>query len=197
MKVKFCGLTREEDIEYANELMPEYIGFVFWEKSSRNITPEKAKDLRGELHPDIKAVGVFVNEDMENVLELYKQGIIDVAQLHGNEDDIYIKKLQKQGVPIIKTYKIKSKDDLKLAADSIADYILLDAGMGQGKTFNWDLLETFNRKYFLAGGLDTENITEVVERIKPYAVDVSSGIEVGGKKNQLKMREFMKAVRGQ
>lgn len=197
MKVKFCGLTSKEDIEYANELMPEYIGFVFWEKSSRNITPGKAKDLRGELHPDIKAVGVFVNEDMEKVLELYKQGIIDVAQLHGNEDDIYIKKLQKQGVPIIKAYKIKSKDDLKLAADSIADYILLDAGMGQGKTFNWDLLEAFHRKYFLAGGLDTENITEVVERIKPYAVDVSSGIEVGGKKNQLKMREFMKVVRGQ
>lgn len=195
-KVKFCGLTRPEDIEAVNKLKPEYIGFVFWEKSKRNITPIDAKRLKSLLHEDIKVVGVFVDEDIENITYLSDEGIIDVIQLHGKENDDYIKRIKKlTGKPVIKAFKIKSEEDILRANENIADFVLLDAGMGEGKSFDWKLIKGMNRPYFLAGGLDPDNVEEAVNTLKPFAVDVSSGIETEGKKDCEKMRDFLTLVR--
>ena len=195
-KVKFCGLTRPEDIEAVNKLKPEYIGFVFWEKSKRNITPIDAKRLKSLLHEDIKVVGVFVDEDIENITYLSDEGIIDVIQLHGKENDDYIKRIKKlTDKPVIKAFKIKSEEDILRANENIADFVLLDAGMGEGKSFDWKLIKGMNRPYFLAGGLDPDNVEEAVKTLKPFAVDVSSGIETEGKKDCEKMRDFLNIVR--
>ena len=195
-KIKLCGLSRKCDIEWANALKPEYIGFVFWSKSKRNVPPEKAKELKNLLSPDIKAVGVFVDEPIENVAELLNDNIIDIAQLHGGEDEEYIKKLRAlSGKPIIKAFLLKSESDAERAEKSTADYILVDSGTGTGKSFDWELLKNISRPYFLAGGLCCENISQAITALDPYAVDVSSGIETNGCKDKNKMAAFVAAVR--
>ena len=195
-KVKFCGLTRLSDIEEVNELKPEFIGFVFWPRSKRVVTREQAAELKAALDPAIKAVGVFVDEDIEVVKALLNDDIIDIAQLHGNEDEDYIKELKnKSGKQVIKAFKIRSEDDLKLAEESSADMVLLDSGMGTGKTFNWDLIGSVSRPYFLAGGLAPETAAEAIGELNPYALDVSSGIETEGVKDNAKMAAFISAVR--
>lgn len=195
-KIKLCGLSRKCDIEWVNELKPEYIGFVFWNKSKRNVPPQKAKELKDLLSPDIKAVGVFVDEPIENVAELLNDNIIDIAQLHGGEDEEYIKKLRAlSGKPIIKAFLLKSESDAERAEKSTADYILVDSGTGTGKSFDWELLKNISRPYFLAGGLCCENISQAITALDPYAVDVSSGIETNGCKDKNKMAAFVAAVR--
>lgn len=195
-KIKLCGLSRKCDIEWANALKPEYIGFVFWSKSKRNVPPEKAKELKDLLSPDIKAVGVFVDEPIENVAELLNDNIIDIAQLHGGEDEEYIKKLRAlSDKPIIKAFLLKSESDAERAEKSTADYILVDSGTGTGKSFDWELLKNISRPYFLAGGLCCENISQAITALDPYAVDVSSGIETNGCKDKNKMAAFVAAVR--
>ncbi len=194
--IKLCGLMRAEDIEAVNILKPEYIGFVFAEKSKRCVTPEKAAELKRLLNPEVKAVGVFVDEDIDNVSKLLKNGTIDIAQLHGNEDNSYIEKLKKRiNTPVIKAFQIKSGEDIAEAQNSAADYVLLDSGKGSGQIFNWELIKSINRPYFLAGGLDTENIQSAIRSNRPFAVDVSSGIETDGKKDLDKMTAFVNAVR--
>ena len=202
-KIKLCGLRRAEDIEAAKLLKPEYIGFVFYRKSKRYISPEEAHILKSILDsgtsrsdtnlPDhTEVVGVFVNENPKTVADLLEKGIIDIAQLHGDEDEEYIKSLRKlTDRPLIKAFKIKTKEDLKRAEVSSADMILLDAGMGDGVSFDWDLLKSFNRPYFLAGGLVPENVGDAVTSLHPYGVDVSSGIETDGFKDPEKMRKFV------
>ena len=195
-KIKLCGLSRKCDIEWANALKPEYIGFVFWSKSKRNVPPEKAKELKGLLSPDVKAVGVFVDEPIENVAELLNDNIIDIAQLHGGEDEEYIKKLRAlSDKPIIKAFLLKSESDAERAEKSTADYILVDSGTGTGKSFDWELLKNISRPYFLAGGLCCENISQAITALDPYAVDVSSGIETNSCKDKNKMAAFVAAVR--
>ena len=195
-KIKLCGLSRQCDIEWANELKPDYIGFIFWSKSKRNVSPERAKELKALLSPDIKAVGVFVNEPVENVAELLSNNIIDVAQLHGSEDEEYIAKLRTlSDKSIIKAFLLKSKDDAERAEKSTADHILLDSGMGAGKSFDWNLLQNIRRPYFLAGGLYPENVADAIDMLSPFAVDVSSGIETDNFKDKNKMTAFVKAVR--
>ena len=195
-KIKLCGLSRECDIEAVNELCPEYIGFVFANKSKRYVTPAKAKELRTILNKDIKAVGVFVNEDIEKVSELLENDIIDIAQLHGSEDEEYILKLrEKTQKPIIKAFKISSSADAISAEKSSADFILLDSGAGTGSVFDWEWLKEVRRPYFLAGGLSTENVESAIKKLSPYAVDVSSGIETEGVKDKIKMKEFVSKVR--
>ena len=195
-KIKLCGLSRKCDIEWANALKPEYIGFVFWSKSKRNVPPEKAKELKGLLSPDVKAVGVFVDEPIENVAELLNDNIIDIAQLHGGEDEEYIKKLRTlSDKPIIKAFLLKNESDAERAEKSTADYILVDSGTGTGKSFDWELLKNISRPYFLAGGLCCENISQAITALDPYAVDVSSGIETNGCKDKNKMAAFVAAVR--
>ena len=188
-KIKFCGLKTLEDIFFANELRPEYVGFVFAPKSKRYIAPELAKKLRDALNKEILAVGVFVNENISTVAELLNAGIIDAAQLHGSEDDDYIKNLRSRtNKLIIKAFKVH-------AAESLADFILIDAGAGDGKTFDWSLIKNLRREYFLAGGLTPENVGAAIKLLHPFAVDVSSGIETDGKKDFNKMKAFAEAVR--
>ena len=195
-KIKLCGLSRACDIEEANKLNPEYIGFVFAPKSRRYVLPEKAAELKRLLYPRIKAVGVFVNESLQNVAELLKNGVIDMAQLHGNEDDEYIKELRTlTKKPIIKAFRVSCKQDVVKANASAADYVLFDSGAGTGTVFDWNLISKIDRPYFLAGGLDTENVKEAIKNLKPFAVDVSSGIETDGRKDPTKMAAFVAAVR--
>lgn len=196
-KIKLCGLSRICDIEAVNELRPEYIGFVFAQKSKRYVSPELAMQLKSELSADIKAVGVFVRENPNTVAELLEKGIIDIAQLHGGEDEEYIKQLRAlTDKPLLKAFRIDTEEDLKSAEKSTADYVLLDSGDGgTGTSFDWNLLKNFSRDYFLAGGLDCKNIGDAVKTLSPFAVDVSSGIETDGLKDREKMTEFVKNVR--
>lgn len=231
-KIKLCGLTRDQDIEIANKLKPEYIGFVFWDRSSRNVSAMQAARLKGKLAPEIKAVGVFVNAPAEQVISLHNVGIIDVAQLHGNENEDYIKKLHDAGLTVIKAFKMKksgekgheesksgkkeifNKEEIREALEttkkleynsvdnviseaikSSADYIMFDPGKGEGATFNWQLIKDVEREFFLAGGLTPENVENAVETVHPFAVDVSSGIETDGHKDEAKMTKFVENVR--
>ena len=195
-RIKFCGLTRKCDIEAVNELGPEYIGFVFWPRSKRVVTREQASELKTMLDPSIKAVGVFVDEDIEVVKSLLNDDIIDIAQLHGSEDGTYINDLKMStGKPVIKAFKIRSEDDGRQAEESPADMVLLDSGMGTGKTFNWEIIKGVKRPFFLAGGLAPDNAAEAIRELHPYALDVSSGIETEGIKDTKKMTDFYEAVR--
>lgn len=195
-KIKLCGLSRPCDIEAANERKPDYIGFVFALKSKRYVTYEKAMELKSLLSPEIQAVGVFVNEHPQNVAKLLRGGIIDIAQLHGDEDEDYITQLRLlTDKPIIKAFRIATANDIKTAKQSTADYILLDSGAGTGTVFDWGLVKSIRRPYFLAGGLDLGNVADAVKALHPFAVDVSSGIETDGVKDKTKMAAFVAAVR--
>ena len=195
-KIKLCGLSLPCDIEAANELKPDYIGFVFAPKSRRYVTYKKAEELKSLLSPDIEAVGVFVNEPSPNIATLLKKGIIDIAQLHGDEDEDYIAELRLlTDKTIIKAFRIKTANDIKIVEQSTADDILLDSGAGTGTVFDWGLLKSIQRPYFLAGGLDARNVASAIKTLHPYAVDVSSGIETAGVKDKTKMAAFVAAVR--
>ncbi len=195
-EIKLCGLSRIEDIDVANELKPEYIGFVFAPKSKRYITPETAARLKHRLVEGIAVVGVFVDESPETIADLLNNHIIDIAQLHGHETDKYIQDLRAlTDKPVIKAFKVDADMDLTAVESSIADYILLDSGAGTGTVFNWKLIENIKRPFFLAGGLSIENIGEAIQMFHPYAVDVSSGIETNGLKDRDKMNAFISTVR--
>ena len=197
-RIKLCGLTRLKDIEAANALMPDYIGFVFAEKSRRFVPPEIAAMLRERLTPGIMAAGVFVDAPREQVAELLNRDTIQIAQLHGHEDEAYIRALR--GLTdrtIWKAFKITAPTDLKAADVSGADLVLLDNGPGgTGEAFDWALLREFHaRPYMLAGGLNPENAAEAIAALRPFGLDVSSGIETEGRKDPGKMEKFVRAVR--
>lgn len=195
-EIKLCGLSRPCDIQIANELKPQYIGFVFAPKSKRYVKPEKARELKQMLAPNIKAVGVFVNEKPETIAAFLNNGLIDVAQLHGDESDDYIMQLRKYtDRPIIKAFRIKTTEDIADAKQSAANYVLLDSGAGTGAVFDWNLIHSIQRPYFLAGGLQSGNVRAAIRTLRPFAVDVSSGIETNGVKDKTKMAAFVAAVR--
>lgn len=195
-KIKFCGLSRPCDIRAANALKPEYIGFVFAPGSRRYVTPEQAASLKRLLDPGIRAVGVFVDEKPEAVADLLNRGTIHLAQLHGSEDEAYIGRLRAlTDKPIIKACRMVNADDVAAAVQSTADYILFDSGAGTGTTFDWSLIRDVPRPYFLAGGLSPDNAAQAVKCLNPYALDVSSGIETHGVKDEDKMKAFAAAVR--
>ena len=195
-KIKLCGLTRPCDIEYVNELLPEYIGFVFAPKSRRYISPEKAEVLREHLDDRITPVGVFVDEKIEIIADLIKRKIIDIVQLHGNESEKYITGLRRViDCPVIKAFRIESEADIASANQSSADYVLLDSGGGTGKVFDHSLLKDIARPYFLAGGLTPENVETAVKQLAPFAVDASTSLETDGFKDKIKMTAFVNAVR--
>ena len=197
MKIKLCGLMRPCDIEAVNELQPDYIGFVFAKKSRRYVSPEKAEKLKAMLAPGIQAVGVFVNEEPAQIVSLLEAGTIDVAQLHGQESETEIRRLRElTDHPLIQAFRIDTEQDVERANASTADYVLLDSGAGgTGTVFDWDLLQAIRRPYFLAGGLDTENLGTVKAKLNPYCIDVSSGIETDGYKDKEKMTAFVAAAR--
>lgn len=196
-RIKICGLQREEDVSYVNEVSPEYVGFIFVEGRRRRIAPERAENLRKLLKPGIVPVGVFINEEPEIVASLLERGIIEIAQLHGQEDEAYIRKLRGlTGQPLIKAFRVETVEDVRRAEQFPSDYILLDNGIGgTGRAFDWSLLAGVSRPYFLAGGLCAENIAQALAHARPFGVDVSSGVETDGRKDPQKIRDFVQRVR--
>lgn len=195
-KIKLCGMIRPEDIQTANRLVPDLVGFVFAHKSRRFVSPYVAAKLREELSDRIRAVGVFVNEDIGHILELLDRRVIDAVQLHGDEGDEYINDLcSKTDAPVIRACRIQSPDDIAKIRIYPNVKILLDAGSGDGQSFSWDWLKDVDFDYYLAGGLDPQNVGEAVRTYHPYGVDVSSGIETDGYKDPDKMEAFVRAVR--
>ena len=172
-----------EDVAAVNAAKPDYAGFVL-AKSRRRISREHARLLRMELDPSIRVVGVFVNELPQIVAGYLEDGIIDIAQLHGQEDEAYLRRLRfLTGEPVIQAFSVESAADLEKAEQSSADLILLDHGSGgTGGKFAWELLESVRRHYLLAGGITPDNVEEAVQRYHPFGIDVSSGVETGGKK---------------
>ena len=197
MIIKYCGMQRKEDIEAVNRVRPDLVGFILVPGRRRYVAPETIQELRRVLLPEIKAVGVFINEDIRVVQDLLSRGIIDIAQLHGNESDAYIRELKRAtGAKVIKAFGVRDQGDLLKVETCEADLVLLDSpGGGTGETFGWRCLKDVKRPYILAGGLNTENIEEAVRMLHPFGVDVSSGIETDGKKDEEKMRSFMELLR--
>ena len=196
-KVKICGLSRREDIQAVSSALPDYIGFVF-APSRRRISVSTASVLREHLDPRIKAVGVFVNENIGTISEIYNEGIADLVQLHGDEDDEYILRLKEFcGCPVIKAVGAGA---VLPALPAAPDYLLFDTVSqqrgGAGKTFDWRLLKEYSGiPYFLAGGLSAQNAACAVHMLSPFCLDVSSGAETDGFKDPEKIIEFVQAVR--
>lgn len=195
-KIKICGLQSTEDISYVNQLKPDYIGFVFLQGRRRYVSPKNAAALRAHLNPSIQSVGVFVNESIENIVPLLQNQTIQIVQLHGQEDVSYIQKLKfLYNCPVIKAVIIKTREDIQKALNYPADYLLLDSGLGTGKTFDWSLIQNIDRPFFLAGGLTSKNVIKAISITHPYAVDTSSGVETNQRKNYTKMEAFIQSVR--
>lgn len=176
-------------------MQPDYIGFVFYKKSSRYVTREQAKTLREKLRDDIQVVGVFLNNPIEEVISLLKEDVIDIAQLHGDEteeDILYVKAVTAK--PVIKAVKVHERFEVEAWLDSAADYLLFDSGAGSGKTFDWSILEGVEREFFLAGGLREENIPAAAA-LHPYAIDLSSGVETDGVKDFAKIKAAVQLIR--
>ena len=190
MKIKICGLFNSADIDYVNEALPDYIGFVFAE-SRRKITPETAREFKKRLDPRIKTVGVFVNADITDITRLYADGVIDIAQLHGSEGSEYIENLKKAcGIKVIKA--VNAGNDYP----QNADFLLFDNGKGgTGEAFDWKLLPKTQKPFFLAGGINLNNIEQAVKQ-GAYCIDLSSGVETDGKKDREKILKIVKTVRG-
>ncbi|MEQ2639723.1 phosphoribosylanthranilate isomerase [Coprococcus hominis (ex Arizal et al. 2022)] len=211
-KIKLCGMMKPCDIEYANRVKPDFVGFIF-ANTRRKISAAQAKQFREALDAEIPAVGVFVNEDISVITSLVQNGCIDLIQLHGEEDADYIRRLREVcDVPVIKAVKVQTVEQIRQAAALPVDYLLLDTyrkGVlgGTGETFDWELLreakaaagdtaegELFGKPYFLAGGLHAGNLREAAA-LGSYGLDVSSGIETDGSKDFTKMVEVMELVR--
>lgn len=194
MKIKICGLCRQEDIGYANRLGPDYIGFVF-AKSRRQVTYGQAARMKDFLRPGIGAVGVFVDAPLHEIVNCLEMGIIDMAQLHGQEteEDIqYIRAVTAR--PVIKAVKVRTRADVDAWLDSSADYLLFDNGQGTGQAFDWRCLEGVDREFFLAGGIGADNMEEACRMVKPWCIDVSSGAETDGVKDPGKMAALIQTA---
>lgn len=211
-KIKLCGMMKPCDIEYANRVKPDFVGFIF-ANTRRKISAAQAKQFREALDAEIPAVGVFVNEDIPVIASLVQDGCIDMIQLHGEEDADYIRCLREVcDVPVIKAVKVQTVEQIRQTAALPVDYLLLDTyrkGVlgGTGEAFDWELLreakivagdtaegELFGKPYFLAGGLHAGNLREAAA-LGSYGLDVSSGIETDGSKDFTKMVEVMELVR--
>ncbi len=197
VKVKICGIRRMEDIEIVNRYKPDYIGFVFAD-SKRRVSHDLAYELKLNLDSDIISVGVFVDASLNEILKLFDEGVIEMAQLHGSESEEYILTLKEKTnseLKIIKAIEMSEDVDLLEYNNSHADYLLLDSGKGSGKTFDWSLIESdLNKEFFLAGGLDISNISDAIKEFDPYAIDLSSSLEVDGFKDESKIKELMEAI---
>ena len=195
-ELKICGLSRLEDIIAVNRHGADYAGFVFFQKSKRYVDPYKANELIELLRTDIKPVGVFMDEPIDNVVRIARISGVEMVQLHGHESEEYVEYVKRTlDRPVIKAYKAGEEGALERAANSSADYVMIDSGAGSGKKFDWSILKDFKRDYFLAGGLDPESVGEAIRLLEPFAVDVSSGVETAGIKDEKKIAEFIKAVK--
>lgn len=203
--VKICGLTRESDIDYVNKYNPDYIGFIFSDNQNRfrrQVSVKQAEKLKEKLNSQIKAVGVFVNEPIEFIVDICNNNTVDVVQLHGEESEAYIIKLKKLiDKPIIKAIRVQSTEQIINAENLSCDYLLLDAYKkdsygGTGEKFNWNIIPNDMKKpFFLAGGLTVENVSLAISTVKPYCVDLSSSAETNGYKDELKIKRIIEEVR--
>lgn len=210
MKIKICGLKRKEDIDYVNQYMPDYIGFVF-AGVKRKIDFETAKVLKHRLNPQIKAVGVFVNEDISFILRLVVDGILDIVQLHGDEDERYIIELKeslknygKKNIPIIKAVRVQTKEQILDAEQLPVECLLLDAFKedeygGSGKIFDHKLIPELQKPFILAGGITSENVMGILDELsrqgkKPVCIDVSSSVETNGYKDKIKIGNIVNKI---
>lgn len=200
IKIKICGLSRIEDIEAANQYKPDYIGFVFAQDSKRRVTKEQAMVLKAALDPAILAVGVFVNAPVSEVLELCREKIIDIVQLHGDEDEGYISTLKNTITnPVIKAVRVQSTEQLILPDSLPCDALLLDSFNaeqfgGTGKSFDYTLIPSLKHSFFLAGGLNSDNIIVAIDTCHPEVIDISGGVETNGVKDPEKMRTVIELV---
>ena len=208
-KVKMCGISKVETIPAIVDAKPDYIGLVF-APSKRQVTVEQAKILVEELHKQyavrynsetIKIVGVFVNETIENLLKIAEEVKLDVIQLHGDEDESFIQILKEQSnVEVWKAVQVRSAADAEKWIDSSADMLLFDAYHkdergGTGEVFDWSSLDEFERPFMLAGGIDSTNVARAIRTVRPYGIDISSGIETNGVKDNEKVKAFTNIVR--
>ena len=197
-RIKICGLSRPCDVAFVNEARPDWCGFIIdFPRSHRSVTPREALALRRQLAPGIVPVGVTVDQPVEAVAELLKSGVVDVAQLHGTEDESYLAALRAlaPGHPLWKAFTLRTPDDLTAALASGADMILLDSSKGTGQTFDWSLLRGVARPFLLAGGLTPENIPRAVRAVHPWGVDLSSGVETDRRKDRDKILAAVAAAR--
>lgn len=198
VKIKLCGMFRECDIDYVNEALPDYIGFiVMFPKSHRNIDLDTAKRLKSRLDRRIKSVAVSVDSPPEEFARFANEGAADILQLHGNEDADYIARLRKlTSAPLIKAVKVTSREDILRAGELDVDFLLLDGGTGSGRMFDHALVDPseIRKPFFLAGGLTPENIAGAAEKIHPFGVDLSSGIETDKVKDREKILAAVKNI---
>lgn len=199
VKIKLCGMFREEDIDYVNEALPDYIGFiVMFPKSHRNISLETALRLKKRLSPKIKSVAVSVDADIEMLAEFANSGAAELLQLHGNENAEYIAELRRlTDVPLIKAVKVTEFADIERVQTLDADFLLLDSGTGSGKAFDHSLIRRaeIKKPFFLAGGLTPENLPQAVRDVNPFGVDLSSGIETEKFKDREKILAAVRVAR--
>lgn len=197
VKIKICGIRRLEDIDIVNKYKPDYIGFVF-ANSKRQVSHECARELKSKLNTDIISVGVFVNAAQDDILKLFNEDIIEVAQLHGEESEDYVNVLKEKTnneLIIINAIEMSENKDILKYDNSKADYLLLDSGKGSGKTFDWRLIRSdLKKEFFLAGGINSTNIEEAINQFNPYAIDLSSSLETDGFKDENKIKEIMEVI---
>lgn len=188
-KIKICGLRREQDIDYVNELKPDYIGFILSEGFRRSIDINTAKMLRKRLDKSIKAVGVFVNDTAEKINDIVHMGIIDIVQLHGCESSDFCNEIN---APVIKYFNPEMFGKVK---EYDTDYYLFDTGTGTGQSFDWSKIPETDKPFFLAGGININNIELAVNEVKPYCIDLSSAVETDGFKDYNKIKQIMEKIR--
>ena len=197
-KIKICGLKRIEDVISVNVAEPDYCGFIFNVSGiRRSIGAEQLNILVDMLNPEIVPIGVFVNEKTDVILRIVRESGIRMVQLHGQENGEIIHTIQsKAQVPVIKAVSVRSKEDVRSAVLSPADYLLFDCGEGgTGQTFDWNLLEDIPRPYFMAGGIGTHNMEEVLRRFSPFALDVNSSVETDSQKDGKKILAAVRMLR--
>ncbi|MCR5626350.1 MAG: phosphoribosylanthranilate isomerase [Lachnospiraceae bacterium] len=195
-KIKICGMMRTSDIDAVNEYLPDYCGFVLSRPFRRYVSREAAKHMKSLLDDRIKAVGVFVDTPPDEAASYVEDGIIDIIQLHGHEDEGYIRILRGlTDAPIFKAFQIKNEQDIKWAQQSTADMVMLDNGTGSGQTFDWTLIRDIGRPFALAGGLNEKNVADAIKRFSPEIVDISSGAETNGMKDPEKIKMIIGEVR--
>ncbi|MDE7124007.1 MAG: phosphoribosylanthranilate isomerase [Eubacterium sp.] len=190
-KIKICGLKRPQDIDYVNALKPDFIGFILTSGFGRSITKETAEALKSRLDKGIKAVGVFVNDDAEVINSFVADGIIDMVQLHGSESADFCKEIN---APVIKVFKPEAFDKIS-EYEPFADFFLFDSGTGTGRTFDWFSIPKTEKPFLLAGGLSADNLEKAINRVKPFAVDLSSSVETDGFKDFEKIKKVMEIVK--
>lgn len=204
VKVKICGIKTLQDVEIVNRQKSDFTGFVFYPLSKRYVSLITARSLKAKLNKKIKSIGVFVNAPPEEIAAAAELGIINMVQLHGDETNAYIAELRKIcTLPVIKAVRVREEADIKKAAFYNCEYFLFDTYStasygGTGRQFDTQLLKgvKINKPYFLAGGLNAENVRSALKGLKPYAVDVSGGVESGGSKDEIKIKNFIKQVKG-